>query len=230
MPRAARIRLPGHPLHVVQRGHNRAPCFFDDAGRRLYLGLMTQFAAKHDCAVHAYVLMTNHVHLLVTPQKPFALSRLMKDMNQRYVQHVNRKDSRTGSLWQGRYWCSFVDSGRYLLSCYRYIESNPVRAGIAGRAADYPWSSHATHALGRLSPLITLHDAYRGLGHDDAARRKAYAGLFQPADDPRELAFIRKRLGSGLPYGGASFLEHLQSQGVPTEMRRVGRPKVNRPP
>jgi REP-associated tyrosine transposase len=216
-------------MHVVQRGHNRAPCFFDDSGRRLYLGLMTQFAAKHDCAVHAYVLMTNHVHMLVTPRTPFAVSRLMKDVNQRYVQHVNRKSNRTGSLWQGRYWCSLVDSGNYVLACYRYIERNPVRAGMTTHAAGHPWSSHATNALGRPSALITSHEAYQALGDDAAARREAYKNLFERRESKAELDRIRKCIASGLPYGSAPFLAHLETCGVPVEKGKSGRPCKARP-
>ena len=224
MPRTSRLRVPGYPLHVVQRGHNRDRCFFEPSGYELYLGLLREFAKEHECDIHAYVLMPNHVHLLVSQQDSWGVTRLMRSVNQRYVQHVNRTYKRTGSTWQGRYWASIVETDGYLFTCYRYIERNPVRAGLVADAAAYSWSSHRRNAHGAGSLVVTPHALYAGLGSDDAARCAAYRTMFELPLCEAQLQSIREAVRGGRPLGSESFLETMAGRcGVPTTRGRPGR-------
>ena len=163
MPRRSRIRLPGLPLHTVQRGVNRTACFLSDGDRMHYLDLLGRAAAGEGCSVHAYVLMSNHVHMLVSPSEPSSPSRMMKRLGEVYVAHFNKRHGRTGTLWEGRFKSSVVDSALYLLQCYRYIELNPVRAGMVTRPRDHPWSSYRANAEGAASILLTPHPEYIAL-------------------------------------------------------------------
>lgn len=227
MPRRARLCIEGFPLHIIQRGNNKSACFFSDADRILYLDLLREISMRHGCAVHAYVLMTNHVHLLLTPHEKVSASLLMKNLGQRFVQFINRKHVRTGSLWEGRFRSSVVDSATYLLTCQRYIESNPVRAAMVGGPADYPWSSYGTNALGEPSQLVVPHDGYLRLGNDDESRLVAYRRLFGVPLDQSELEKIRNAANGGFALGSKAFLERLEratgsrvSRGIPGRPRR----------
>ena len=179
MPRRARIRFAGIPQHVIQRGNNRAACFFADEDYRTYLDSLQQGAERYGCDIHAYVLITNHVHLLTTPADDESLPSMMRYLGSRYVQYVNYTYKRSGTLWEGRYKSSLIDSERYLLTCYRYIELNPVRAGMVKGAGDYKWSSYAAHALGQANELIQDHSCYLALGQTEETRRTAYQALFR---------------------------------------------------
>lgn len=148
MPRRARLLLPGVPLHIIQRGNNRQACFFGDDDYGFYLDWLTEHARKTGCKVHAYVLMTNHVHLLLSSSKPEGAGALMKALGQRYVQYVNRTYHRSGTLWEGRFRSCLVQEEAYLLACQCYIELNPVRAGMVRRPGDYRWSSYRANGLG----------------------------------------------------------------------------------
>ena len=201
MPRPPRLELPGVPLHVIQRGNNRAACFFSDVDRRFYLKCLAKSAARADCAIHAYVLMTNHVHLLVTPGAPGSVAAMLQDMGRRYVRVINTIHERTGTLWEGRFKSSLVDSERYLLICHRYIELNPVRAGMAAHPSVYPWSSHGHYAAGKTSNLITEHAAFLGLGATPAERRAAFRALFLEELDEKTLTHIREAVNAGCPLG-----------------------------
>lgn len=174
MPRQPRIDVPGFPQHLVQRGVDRQPCFFSDEDRRRYLTDLREIAATLDCSIHAYVLMTNHVHLLATPREFGDLGRMMQALGRRYVRYVNDRHRRTGTLWQGRFKACVVDSDRYLLACQRYIELNPVRAAMVVDPGDYPWSSYRHHAIGVHDALLRPHAIYEALGSGPAARREAY--------------------------------------------------------
>lgn len=202
MPRRARLAVAGIPWHIVQRGNNRGACFFCDEDYRYYLDTLAQQARKHGCTVHAYVLMTNHVHLLVTPRETDGVSRLMKHLGQRYVQYVNRTYRRSGTLWEGRFHSCLTREERYVLACYRYIEMNPVRANMVADPAAYPWSSYCTNALGAVSDLIAEHGAYLALGSNPDERRAAYRVLFDVdtghrlADDIRTATHGNYALGS----------------------------------
>lgn len=169
--------LGGLPVHVVQRGNNRAACFFQDGDRSFYLFHLARLLPRTGCSLHAYCLMTNHVHLLVTPKDPAACARLMKHLGQLHTQYVNRHYARSGTLWDGRFKSCIVQSEDYLLSCYRYIELNPVRAGLCGHPAEYSWSSYRTNAEGRAEPFITPHPEFSRLGKTEEERCSTYAAL-----------------------------------------------------
>jgi putative transposase len=171
MARLPRLDLPGIPQHVVQRGNDRQACFATDVDYGQYLQELREAALKHDCAVHAFVLMTNHVHLLVTPSGAGAISRMMQAVGRRYVGSFNARYRRTGTLWEGRFKAALIDSERYLMACYRYVELNPVRAGMTTSPGEYPWSSYAHNAWGQQHPLIAPHQEYLNLGSDPPARQ-----------------------------------------------------------
>ena len=201
MPRGPRLVLPGVALHLVQRGVNRQPCFFAPRDYADYLRLLSVFAADSGCSVHAYCLMTNHVHLLLTPHHAGACARLMKQLNQRYVQRLNKSAGRCGTLWQGRFHSSVVANERYALACYRYIELNPVRAGLVAHARDYYWSSYRANAEGEASPLVAPHATYAGLGISPAGRASAYRGMFELRLPDPEVEEIRKATRGGYRVG-----------------------------
>jgi putative transposase len=205
MPRRARLRVAGLPLHIIQRGNNRAPCFYADEDFGLYLHHLAQLATRFECTVHAYVLMTNHVHLLMTPAHSDGTSLLMKHLGQRYVQYVNKCYRRSGTLWEGRFRSSIVQRDGYALKCQRYIELNPVRAGMVGQPGDYVWSSYQTNAELRPSKLILPHEEYLGLGDTSEQRAAAYRQSFRFELDPAELREIRLAANGGFALGNETF-------------------------
>ncbi len=177
MPRRPRIHLDNIPLHIVQRGHNREPCFFAEEDYRSYL----HWLGETECALHAYVLMTNHVHLLLTPKQAEAVPRLLISLGRRYVQYVNRTYRRTGTLWDSRYKSSLVQAETYLLTCQRYIELNPVRAAMVEDPAHYRWSSYRANGLGQ--PDARLGAAFAVLRTGTERQRKT-GGLSRPVPHP----------------------------------------------
>jgi putative transposase len=183
MPRRPRILQPDFPLHIVQRGINREPCFFAEEDYQCYLHWLEEAARDCGCAVHAYALMTNHVHVLLTPSRPGAPARLMQSLGRRYVQYVNRQYRRTGSLWEGRYKSSVLEAESYLLACMRYIELNPVRAAMVADPGGYRWSSYRANGLGQTDAWLTPHPLYLGLDIEPASRCSAYRALFRPQLD-----------------------------------------------
>lgn len=211
MPRHARIRLPGYPLHVMQRGNNRGLCFVGDADRMLYLSLLEEFAKQENCNVHAYVLMTNHVHVLATPNERNSMSEMMRRLGQKYAQHFNRVHKRTGGLWEGRFKSCVVDSQGYLLRCYRYVELNPVRAGMVRRPWEYLWSSHRVNARGESSTLIEPHRIYLALGRNPADRRTAYRNLFKDDPSDHEVHEIRSATRGGFALGSKEFVAEVEA-------------------
>ncbi len=223
MPRHARVRIAKCPWHVIQRGVNRSRCFVDDADRQLYLNLLKVYSRRHECAVHAYVLMTNHVHLLVSPEDDDGLSRMMKALGERYVPYFNRLHGRTGTLWEGRFRSSVVQSERYLLICQRYIELNPVRAELVPHAGDYPWSSYSANAVGAASDLVTPHELYLRLGRDQKARADAYRKLFGPPSES-DIKLIRESASGGNALATEEFARVLETQTeIPVWPRKRGR-------
>ena len=178
MARLPRPDLPGIPQHIVQRGNNRLPCFLDDEDRQRYLQCLLESLNRFGCRLHAYVLMDNHTHLLMTPGEAGAMSRLMHTFARNYTGMFNHRHGRTGTLWEGRYKACLVDSEGYFLACSRYIELNPVRAWIAAEPADYPWSSHRANAGSAYDPLLSPHACYLALGSDRASRAAAYRNMF----------------------------------------------------
>lgn len=189
----ARLRLhpTGVPLHFVQRGHDRKPTFFDREGFLRYLAWLHDGLIRWDVELHAFVLMTNHVHLLLTPHRADGVACMMMSVGRRYVRYINRKFGRTGTLWEGRYKFSTIDSESYLLACYRYIEMNPVRAGLVARPQDYEWSSYRYNAFGQPNPMLTPRTEFLVLGHKTSDRLLAYRDLVAEALDPRTLDDIR---------------------------------------
>ena len=177
MAHRLRIQSPGVPLHFVQRGHNRARCFFGDEDYRTYLYWLHDAMVRWEIQLHAFVLMTNHVHLLLTPQQPDAVSHMANSVGRRYVQYVNRKLGRTGTLWDGRFRSSPIDDEAYLLACYRYIEMNPVRAGMVQSPADYEWSSYRYNAVGQAHEMLTPTREYLAMGRTPEERRDHYREL-----------------------------------------------------
>jgi len=225
MPRRPRVKLAEVPQHVVQRGINREPCFFAEEDYHCYLHWLQKSAADWGCAIHAYVLMTNHVHLLVTPAKPDGIAKMMQSIGRRYVQYINRSYRRTGSLWEGRFKSSLVQAEEYLLTCMRYIELNPVRANMVNDPAQYRWSSYRHNGLGLADERITPHPLYLSLDKDEAMRLAQYRGLFRSQLDDEALADIRLALAQGQPFGSERFAEKMcAAVGVRRARSKPGRP------
>jgi putative transposase len=230
MPRKRRFFLPGVPAHVLQRGNNRQAVFFHDNDYRVYLDWLGTAAKEHDCAIHAYVLMTNHIHLLMTPREGEAISATLQAVGRRFVPYINHCYGRTGTLWEGRFKASAVQEEGYLLACSRYIELNPVRAGMVERPEDYPWSSYRANALGAGDPLITPHPLYLASGIDACARQAAYRSLFQTYLDPDFMRNVRACLQTGTPLGTDRFRAQIeQALGVRVGHSSRGRPKKPSP-
>jgi len=210
---------------VIQRGNNRTACFFGDADRRFYLRCLAQSAARRGCEVHAYVLMTNHVHLLVTPSVVGAIGAMMQDLGRRYVRVINTIHARSGTLWEARFKSGPIDSENYFLICQRYIELNPVRAGITAHPSAYPWSSHSYYAAGIANRLITEHEIYLRLGSTAHERRAAYQALFSCSLDERVVARIREAINSDSAFGSEAFLDGAQAKlGRSVRLPTRGRP------
>jgi putative transposase len=230
MPRQARLVLSDVALHVVQRGHNRSACFWHDTDRLVYLTLLHQLSKQVGCALHAYVLMTNHVHLLLTPRDPDSCARLMRNLGQRYVQYVNRRYERSGTLWEGRYRSCLVDSSDYVLACHRYIERNPVRAGMVAAPSAYRWSSHNGNVGAIDNQLLSHHAEYVALSHDEGLRRATYRQLFDEEDEARFLKTIREATNGGFPLLGERLKAQLAAAGRQLEPRKPGpTPKQDQP-
>jgi putative transposase len=225
MARRHRQRVTGLPVHVIQRGNNRQACFYAEADYQFFLHDLAELAKRFQCEVHAYVLMTNHVHLLLTPHLARGLSLLMKMLGQRYVQYINKTYRRSGSLWDGRFRSSVIHDGRYVLACYRYIELNPVRANMVAHPIDYPWSSYAANAEGKSPPWLTPHGEYLGLSADQEKRRAAYRGLFESEFDQQLLQAIRVSVHAGYGIGNPRFRDEIeQALGRRATPRGPGRP------
>jgi putative transposase len=205
MPRRARLAVPGIPWHIIQRGNNRAPCFYDKADYKRYLDTLREMAGRFECAIHAYVLMTNHVHLLLTPGQKESAGLLMKHLGQRYVQYVNRRYGRSGTLWEGRFRSCLAQSERYVLTCYRYIELNPVRANMVSHPREYRWSSYRTNAEGRFDALLTPHSEYIRLGRHQSDRLRGYRALFSAHLDGQRITEIRRATNGNFVLGDERF-------------------------
>jgi putative transposase len=226
MPRRSRIYLPGLPLHIVQRGHNRDACYFAEEDYLAYRHWLGEALKVTDCQLHAYVQMTNHVHLLLTPPSPDAISQLMISLGRRYVQYINKTYRRTGTLWDSRYKSSLVQADAYLLLCQRYIELNPVRAAMVDDPAHYRWSSYRANGLGQADPLLTPHVVYAALGSSAAERLVAYRALFRPELDDDAIGDIRLALDQGQPLGDSRFLDSIEkATGQRREAKPRGRPR-----
>lgn len=226
MPRKPRFYLAGIPAHVVQRGNNRQPVFFAEEDYSAYRHWLADGAKKHGCAIHAYVLMTNHVHILLTPLARDSISRLLQFVGRNYVTYVNRAYRRTGTLWEGRHKGNPVGNDEHLLACYRYIELNPVRAGMVIEPGEYPWSSYSANARGLLDESITPHHLYQALGSTDDQRHYAYRDLFRHPLEAEQVHVIRASVQTGTPLGNDRFRAQVEAAlGKRVGQARRGRPR-----
>jgi len=205
MARLGRYFVADQALHVIQRGNNKQAIFFEEEDYALYRRWLAEAALSHGCAIHAYVLMTNHVHFLLTPKKKESLPRMMQALGRRYVRHVNDSTGRTGTLWEGRYRAAPIDSDTYFFSWCRYIELNPVRARLAKHPRDYPWSSYRAHAAGAADELVSPHPLFRRLGRGAAEQQKEYRALFRGEEDLEFLEALRAATNGGWAVGGERF-------------------------
>lgn len=213
MARLARFSLPDQPQHVIQRGNNRQNIFRSKDDYQYYLEKLTDAAEKHDCKIHAYVLMTNHVHLLVTPGTENGIGKMMQMLGRYYVQYFNKKYNRTGTLWEGRYKATLVDTEHYLLICMRYLELNPVRAkDMVKHPSDYVWSSYSFNALGQNNALITPHLIYKRLGKTEKERQVAYRYLFRSLIPEQTLEEIREATNKAWVLGSARFKKRMSKK------------------
>ena len=199
-------------MHIVQRGNNRTQTFIDENDYRVFRALLQLTRRKAGCAIHAYVLMRNHVHLLVTPATKHSPARLMQGLGRWYVRYFNERHGRTGTLWEGRYRSTLIDSERYFLACSRYIELNPVRAGVVADTADFAWSSFRGNALGACDYLLTPHETYRALGATSAARQAAYRALFDQPLGARMVDAFRIAAKRGTALGSALWAQRLEAR------------------
>ena len=227
MPRRARLSIPGIPWHIIQRGNNRSVCFHAEEDYQLYLHHLQELSTRFDCAIHAYVLMTNHVHLLLTPMKEDSAALLMKHLGQRYVQYINRTYRRSGTLWEGRFRSCLTQSENYVLACYRYIELNPVRAGMVNRPQDYRWTSYHSNAMGKPGTLITPHDQYLRLARNEEDRRAAYKALFKAHLDEEIVTQIRSATNGNYALGSERFQKEIEAAlGRRARRGQAGRPVI----
>jgi putative transposase len=210
MPRLPRYVLPGHPQHVIQHGNNRCPIFVADEDYSRFRHEMSAACRRHDCRIHAYVLMTNHVHFVMTPGKEDSLGKVMQSVGRRYVQYFNTTYRRTGTLLEGRYKATVIDTEHYLLACYRYIELNPVRANMVDHPAGYRWSSHAANARGEPDPVVIPHALYQALGAEPHQRQAAYRALFEAHIDDKTLDEIRQATEKGWALGDDRFKDEVK--------------------
>ena len=225
MPRRPHINLAGMPQHIVQRGINREPCFFAEEDYHFYLHWLEKSAADWHCHIHAYALMTNHVHLLVTPQNETGIAKLMQSIGRRYVQYINSAYRRTGSLWEGRYKSSVIQAESYLLTCMRYIELNPVRATMVQDPGQYRWSSYRHNGLGQPDSRITPHPVFLSLDRSGTERQATYRALFRSELDEEALADIWLALSQGQPLGQGRFGEQIcAATGIRRTQKRPGLP------
>jgi len=225
MPRRTRLNLTDVPQHIIQRGNNRQATFFAEEDYRFYLDCLLDATRKYGCSIYAYVLMTNHVHLLASAQRPHGLSSMMQHLGRRFVQYINHVYRRSGTLWEGRFKASLVDTETYFLRCCRYIECNPIRARMVDDPAHYRWSSYRTHALGTPDKLVSTHEQYERLGQDAELRQTAYRDLFRSELEPKEINEIRDMVNKGWPLGSEPFKDEIERA-----LRRAARPpKRGRP-
>jgi putative transposase len=225
MPRRARLVVPGIPWHIIQRGNNRAACFYENSDYQYFLETLAEQAAKHQCCLHAWCLMTNHVHLLLTPAAEHSAALLMKHLGQRYVQYINRTYQRSGTLWEGRFRSCLVQNSGYLLSCYRYIELNPVRAGMVTHPAEYRWTSYRSNGQGEHQNWLTPHPEYLALGNNRGTRLARYRDLFTSPVDPELISEIRSATNGNYALGNDRFKSEIEQM----VKRRVTKGKPGRP-
>lgn len=225
MARLPRISPAGVPLHLIQRGNNRHICFGALEDYSAYVGWLKEYSVKYAVDIHAWVLMTNHIHLLCTPKQDGAVSLMMQSVGRRYVQYFNYKYQRSGTLWEGRYKSCLVQAERYLIEVYRYIELNPVRAKMVEDPSGYVWSSYQVNALGKMSDLCTPHPEYLRLGGTKDERMKNYRALFSHHVEGDLLEEIRSSVNKGMAIGHGRFKDEIEVlTGRRLKPKKVGRP------
>ncbi|MDD5330245.1 MAG: transposase [Sulfuricella sp.] len=229
MARLPRYVIPGQPQHIIQRGNNRQAIFAAEADYQFFRDVFVEAARKHGLEIHAYVWMTNHVHLLATPKLHDSISKTVQSAGRRYVQYFNSAYQRSGTLWEGRYRSTVVDSEQYLLTLMRYIELNPVRADMVSDPGDYPWSSYRRNALngvGLHADFVTPHPEYMGLGQTAEERQNAYRQLFHASIKTNDLTQIRECTHKGWALGGDGFTKQIEVLAQRRAASRgVGRPR-----
>ncbi len=209
MPRLPRYSIPGQPQHVIQRGNNKTPIFGQVQDYLYFRQCLGAAMRRFGCELHAYALMTNHVHLLISPSDTHGISRVMQCVGRGYVRYFNDLNARTGTLWEGRFRATLIDSESYLFTCHRYIEENPVRAGISRALHEYPWTSYAFNALGAEDRLVTPHHLYLTLGQSAPTRQRAYAAMFTQALPEQQLATIREATNHAWALGSEFFRQEV---------------------
>ena len=225
MARLPRLTLAGYPHHIILRGNNRQAIFMDSADFQRMLALLQNHAKERDVQVHSYVLMSNHLHLLLTPLQNDSLPKMMQAVGRSYVLYFNKRHGRSGTLWEGRYRSALIQTERYFLACMAYIDLNPVRAGMAAQAADYLWSSHG-HYIGRQNEAwLSPHPLYWEMGNTPFAREAAYSAMVQSGIDQKQQQALTSSALSGWALGEDVFVEGLQKQ----TPRRVNAAKAGRP-
>jgi putative transposase len=226
MPRKPRFFLPGMPVHIVQRGHSREPVFFEDNDYLAYLRWLKEGAERYKVDIHAYVLMTNHIHILATTGDTEGITRMMQYVGRHYVPYINHTYGSSGSIWEGRYKASLIHDEEYLLSCMRYIELNPVRADMVRSPAHYRWSSYRHNGQGKEDALITPHALYQALGKTLPTRLAAYKALFKAHLDDGVLEDIRSAWQTGTPLGNDYFRQKVEARlKCKVGQARRGRPR-----
>lgn len=205
MPRKTRMYLSGVPVHVVQRGNNREACFFAAEDYQFYKEVLGEGLRRYGAQLHAYCLMTNHVHLLLTPSAADIISRILQYIGRQYVCYINKTYKRSGTLWEGRHKSSLVDAENYLLACYRYIELNPVVANIVQIPDEYPWSSYQVNAWGKLDPLVAPHQLFLAIHPDQVVREREYRELFRVNLSRQDIHAIREALSANQILGEGRF-------------------------
>lgn len=223
MPRQSRLCIPEYPHHVIQRGNNRQSIFLDNEDRQTFLRKLRLASERYACDIHAYVLMDNHTHFLMTPYTADGISKAMQHIGQCYVRYFNDKYDRTGTLFEGRFKSSVIDADAWLFSCHRYIEMNPVRAGMVKQASEYRWTSHQANAYGRSDPLVTPHRCLLGLASDPAKRMTLYRRMFLAGLPEAEVDRISKSTDHYVPLGNRDFVSRLeQVTGIKLSFRQHG--------
>lgn len=225
MPRRARLAIAGIPWHIIQRGNNRSACFFTEEDYFYYLDQLQRQSIEFGCHIHAYCVMTNHVHVLLTPEATDSPSLMMKNLGQRYVQYINRRYRRTGTLWEGRFKSCLAQDEHYALTCYRYIELNPVRAKMVAHPQGYPWSSYAINGSGNVSDLITPHPSYISLGSNRTERLESYRQFLGQGIEERVLEEIRDATNGNFVLGDDRFRAEMEQ----VLQRRVSPGRSGRP-
>ena len=226
MARLPRLTIPGYPHHIIQRGNNRQPIFAANADYEYLLSLLDENARQAGVAIHAYVLMSNHFHVLATPETAEGIPQMMQAIGRRYVRYFNQRQGRTGTLWEGRYKSTLIQSERYLLACMVYIDLNPVRAALVSDPGDYPWSSHGHYVGRRHDRLITPHALYWALGNTPFARDAAYGELVRSGITAQQQRALTESALRGWALGEASYVAELQKRTA----RRVSKSHAGRPP